>query len=286
MDMIHCHGYKEDLYGLLAARNCRRIATNHLWKCASWRSRAYARLDSAVLRGFHRIVGVSDEIVRTMHARGLGKAVKIANGVDCELFAPRTKDRALIHRYDLSRSGPVFGMASSLTSVKGHRYALHAFARLKSELPGAKLLIAGEGSERGAIEQTLRERGVADSVRLTGTIDNMPRFLSVIDMFVLPSLNEGLPMALLEAMASAKPVIAARVGEIPRVIDHGTTGLLIDPANEQDLYAGMRTLGRCRRLRRTMGARARQRVIEHYSSRRMTRAYADLYAAACGRKSH
>ncbi len=277
-DLIHCHGYKEDFYGFLAARHNPRVATNHLWKQTSWRSRAYAFLDSLILRGFAAAIGVSDEIVADMRRRGITAPVKIANGIDCSRYVPRGKKSAeMVKRLNVRPGSFILGMVSSLTPVKGHRYAIQALARVKEKIAGATICVAGKGACADELKRLSDDLGIADRVEFIGAEDDIPAFLSVADIFLLPSLKEGLPMALLEAMASAKPAIASCVGEIPKVIDHGVSGLLVEPANVEQLSAAIMQLRHNPRLRRALGRKARDRVVRDYSSHAMARAYCALY---------
>ncbi len=126
-------------------------------------------------------------------------------------------------------------MVARLDLQKGFEYLLRAARELRATFPGLKFVIVGEGPDRNEIEDMIQRLGLQSTVVLAGQHSDMPGVYAAMDVFVLPSLNEGLPMTILEAMAASRPVIASRVGAIPKVIKDGETGLLVDPGDTDGL---------------------------------------------------
>jgi glycosyltransferase involved in cell wall biosynthesis len=147
-----------------------------------------------------------------------------------------------------------------------------------------RLLIVGEGPDRHKIEALVRQLGLSSVVTLAGQQEDMPSVYRTIDIFALPSLNEGLPMTLLEAMAASRPIIATRVGAVPKVIADGITGLLVDPADESSLANAMSQLLSDPDLCRRLGQRAREHVERHYTAATMVERYRELYTGAMIRR--
>ncbi len=277
IDLIHCHGYKEDIYGYFAGMGYPRVATNHLWKKSDLRSKAYTVLDSLMLHRFTSVIGVSEEIVEEMRCKGIKNTLKIANGVDCSLFAPRQKSTKILKELNLTNKDTVVCMVSSLSPVKAHSIAIHAFTKLIKDFPNAKLCIAGEGKAEPDIRRLIEEYKLSQATILTGALEDIPEFLSVADIFLLPSLKEGLPMALLEAMAAQKPPIASAVGEIPNVIDNGISGILVEPANADQITDSLRFLLNNPQRAMTIGREARSRIVRDFSSEAMADSYCAVY---------
>src|SRR5262249_39564863 len=182
------------------------------------------------------------------------------------------------------REGPVVGVVARLDLQKGFEYLLRALGTLRHSFPSLRLLIAGEGPDRARIEELVSQQRLHGCVTIAGQQTDVSRVYASIDIFVLPSLNEGLPMTLLEAMAASKPIIATRVGAVPTIITDGETGLLIDPANETSLTKALLRLladpGLCRHL----AHRAREHVERHYTAAVMIQKYGGMYRAVLTRR--
>lgn len=171
------------------------------------------------------------------------------------------------------------GSVGSLYPVKGHSCLVEALARIVADVPGAHLCIAGRGDEEGPLKQKAAELEILDRVHLLGLRDDVPRLLAAFDVFVLPSLSEGLPLSLLEAMAAGRPVIASRVGGIPEVLEDGVTGFLAEP---RDVAALARCLVRVAAMGSAgveMGLRARRVIESRFTIGAMVSAYQAVYEA-------
>jgi glycosyltransferase involved in cell wall biosynthesis len=146
-------------------------------------------------------------------------------------------------------------------------------------------VFAGDGPERDALEREAARLGVLDSVCFLGVREDIPTLLASIDVLAMPSLSEGLPMALLEAMACGKAVIASAVGAIPQMIADRVNGWLIDPADEQGLAAAMRGLIMSPELRASMGREARRTIESRFSAEIMAERHVELYRKATAHKA-
>ena len=282
IDVVHTHGYKADLYGFLAAWRSGKpvVATCHNWVGGTAALGIYNHLDRLALKKFSALAAVSDEVAQRLLDSGVPaeKIKTIANGVDVQAFEHGEQPPALSVTGD-----KVVGMVARLDLQKGFKYLLRAVRELCNLFDGLKVVIVGEGPDRKAIEAMVEEYGLQSSVVLAGQLSNMPAVYAAMDIFVLPSLNEGLPMTILEAMAASRPVVATRVGAIPKVIHDGENGLLVNPGNSEALRDAIASLlsdpDRCRR----MGEKAHEWVSRNYTSEAMALKYRQLYNEILGR---
>jgi len=171
----------------------------------------------------------------------------------------------------------VIGIACRLVPVKGLTYLLRAIALLRAEFPAVRLELAGGGPEWGAIEAEAVSLGIRDRVNLVGWHKKLEPLMAGWDIFVLPSLDEGCGVALLEAMAMGLPVVASAVGGLPEVVEEGQSGYLVPPADPQALAKSLRVLLRDPALRCAMGGAGRERVRRHFSADAMTAAVTAIY---------
>lgn len=197
----------------------------------------------------------------------------IPNGVDVARFSPSLNGRIQPDRL-------VIGAVGNLTPVKNHRLLIQAIAGLIQTGVSCDLRIAGEGPERTNLEQLAAGLGVSSHVFFPGQVDDIPRFLRGLDLFVLPSTSEAHPNALLEAMASGLPCVATAVGGVPEVLNSGNAGVLVAPDDPKSLADSMRELCTSPKARKSLGMAARRRVEERYSMGQMADAYARLYREA------
>jgi glycosyltransferase involved in cell wall biosynthesis len=192
----------------------------------------------------------------------------LENGVDLDRFLrvePPT-ERAL-------RVGAV----ANLRPVKGLDVFVEAARRLRQQFPTVSFHVAGEGDERGRLARQATEAGIADRFHLPGSQKDVPAFLATLDVAVLCSRAEGMPNAVLEYMAAARPVVATSVGAVPEMIEHGRHGLLVSPGDPAALAGAIARLLSDRPLARRLGLAARQRSSDRYSRQAMVRRFEDLY---------
>jgi len=173
------------------------------------------------------------------------------------------------------------GTVGRLDPVKNHAALLRAVRMILDQRPdldaALRLTIVGDGPQRGALEALAGELGLLRHVEFTGTRDDTASILRNLDLFVLPSVNEGISNTILEAMASGLPVLAARVGGNPELVVHGETGLLYEPDAADGLAAGLQRYLDEPGLRRAHGSAGRRRAQENFSLDAMVQRYLDIY---------
>ena len=207
------------------------------------------------------------------------KIRQLYNGVDTERFFPRT--------VALGSDEIVIGTVGRLDAVKNHEGLIVAFQSLLAGLPDQasrlRLVIAGDGPLRQRLQEVARDAGIGGQVSFPGVTHDVPSILRGFDVFVLPSVNEGISNTILEAMASSLPVVAARVGGNPELVESGRTGTLYDPSVSAALGDALKTYLLDPNLRRAHGSAGRDRVERHFSLSAMVSGYEALYRMSPGR---
>jgi glycosyltransferase involved in cell wall biosynthesis len=192
-----------------------------------------------------------------------------------------------LSRFDRRAAGPLAGpvpdarplvaVVANLWPVKGHRVLLESIARVRRRFPDAVFALVGDGPERPALERRAAELGIGSAVAFLGTRYDVPAILARADAACLPSFAEGLPNAVMEAMAARLPVVATSVGGAPELVEHGVGGYLVPPGDPDALAAALIALLRDPAGARAMGARGRARAASALSLASMQRGYLDLY---------
>jgi glycosyltransferase involved in cell wall biosynthesis len=271
--VLHCHDYKSIVYARLATRGLplARIATLHGWLDGGLRMRAYRWLEMRALHGFDGVCAVSAAIEHALRDGGIRRERihRVDNGVDLGRFrpVPRLPERATPLR---------IGTAARLSPEKNLGMLIDAVAECRSRGRSIELCIVGDGPLRETLAAQVHRLGLDDAVQLRGAVDKLERWYPGLDAFVLPSLTEGMPMTVLEAMACGCPVLASAVGSIPTLLaglPHSRTlppadlAALVDALMQQPLLDAPRQ-------------DARERVRARYSTTRMAEDYEAAYLAA------
>ena len=209
----------------------------------------------------------------------------VPNGVNVDRFRPRPPDEALRRELGLPAAAPVAGIVAALRPEKNHALFLRAAARVRQTLPEARFLIVGDGPQRAELEALAEELALSSAVRFLGTRSDVPEVLSLIDVLALSSHIEANPVSILEAMAAEKPVVATRVGSVDKAVDHGRSGYLVAPGDENELAGRLIELLRDRSLAAAFGRAGRQYVLEHASIQGMVAGYEDLLEGIYRRKA-
>lgn len=281
VDVLHSHGYKADVYGAVAAWPDRvaLVATCHNWPSRLPSMRAYAAIDRLALRHFDRVATASGPVAEILRRWKVParKLKTIPNGVDMEPF----REAAPSLRGELDAgSDRLVGFVGRLVPGKGGAVLLAAAQAVLASFPGAKFVFVGEGPARGEWEALALKLGIASKVVFAGRRDDMPAIYASLDIAVLPSFQEAMPMCLLEALAAARPVVATAVGAVPKVIVPGVTGLLCEPGDARALSMALLRLLRDPELGRTMGNHGRAHVARHFAAEVVGRSYIGLYQEA------
>jgi glycosyltransferase involved in cell wall biosynthesis len=280
--IVRAHRYRASLYGRLAALLARVpviITSVH----DNYRKdlRLGRRIANRILsRVTDKIVAVSESVRRDVTKYdGLdpSKILVIYNGVDASKFTPDGKFHNIREEFSIANSDIVVGSVGRLVPAKGLEYLIEAVSHLGKEINNIKLLIVGHGSLLDSLRDGAREHGINERVIFTGKRRDIPDILSGIDIFVMPSLAEGLGNSLLEAMAMCKPIIATAVGGMPELIKNGVNGILVPPRDPDTLAAAIKTLIENRYLATKMGQAARNFVLNNYDIKEITQKWQSLY---------
>lgn len=279
VDIVHSHNIKANFMAALACRKAKvpLVATNHLWTKAGLKLALYEALDVFVLKHcVKRIVAVSEGIRQDMMRKGIPekKIRLIINGIAEEqgtVEAFSKKDLGI------PEESPVVAVVARLSWEKGHRYLIDALPDILRACPNAVFLFLGEGPMRRELEKRVESVKAADKVIFAGYQPEMEKIYPLIDILVQPSLREGVPMSLLEAMSFGKAIVATDAGGVKGLIRNRETGLLIRPGSCSDIRESVLELLKDPDLRGRLAAGARQLVSENFSLQKMVEGYVDLY---------
>ena len=283
IDVVHAHGYKAAVVCALARLHVRfdLVKTEHGLPEASadraaraWRGRLYARLDAWALRAARATVCYVTEELRTRsrHAHAGLRTEVVPNGVE-----PLERSRfARPPEYAADAFNLV--VVGRLDTVKGQRVAIEALAAAQDS-PLWRLYLVGEGPDQAALQALARARGVAGRVRFLGFRRNAYDFIAHSDLLLMPSLHEGLPYTLLEAMALGTPVVASGVGGVAEAMRHDATALLVPPGDARALACAVAALHADPARRARLSAQARRLQAEAFSLQAMAERYLRIYSA-------
>lgn len=290
-DVVHTHLVKSDLFGRLAARLAGvPLVVTTLHNTDAWAARPLlGRLYGLSGRLADRHIAVSDEVGRyhVRHSRlPADSVITIENGVDVDRFRGQAAaGQAVRADFGLAPDAPVAGIVAGLRPQKDHAAFLRAAADIQRELPQARFLVVGAGALRPELEALAGQLGLGAAVVFTGLRTDIPAVMAALDVLVIASRWEGLPVTALEAMAAARPVVATAVGALPRVIQPGQTGLLVPPADPAALAQACLRVLTDGAWARQLGEAGRARAEANYSLDSMVRRTAHLYEALVAQRS-
>lgn len=278
-DVVHAHGYKADVYVYLALRGTETpiVSTCHNWVDDGPLVSLYGAVDRLLLRRYARVVAVSDEVRRRLLKAGVdeGRIRQIRNGIDLRPFVDAASSKGG------DRAGALaVGWVGRLSREKGADVFVTAAARVLAEVPGTRFVVVGEGPDREKLEALVDELQIRDAVSMPGRSDDMPSVFASLDAMVSSSRQEGLPMAILEGMASSLPLVATAVGDVPTVVRDGSTGVLVPPEDAELLATAIVGLLRDPARRERLGTAARRLIEDEFSAERMTADYLRVYQEA------
>ncbi len=277
-DLLHTHLTYANSLGSFCGRITGTPVVASLHSESEDPDRLRSSLETWALRfGARRVIGVGRVVAEANSQRLRGHCLDvIPNPVErAPSLSPgeRTKLRSAMGG---NSSGPLIVCVGRLTAQKGHLDLLTAFADLVAAHPSAALAIAGEGKMRGELEQEIQRLGLEKNARLLGAQEGVPRLLAASDIFVTASQIEGLPLAVLEAMAAGLPVVATKVGDIPNLVS-SHTGILVPPGQPCLLQESLDTLIRDPHRAKRLGEAGREHVSVEYSVDTWVRKLLSLY---------
>lgn len=288
-DIVHTHGYFASVIGRLAARRARiSVIISHVHSTYWEYKKKHILMEKALSRITDRIICCSkavENFVRGYEKIKPEKTLMIYNGVDEDRFSTVPDTSSLRAQLAIEEGASVVGTISSLTPHKGHAYLIQAAVKVHDSWPAAKFLIVGDGLLRKTLEEQAGRLNIASSVIFAGIQKNIPEVLSLMDVFVLPSYSrEGLGIAIIEAMAAGKPVVATNIGGIPEVVKDGETGYLAPPQNPEALAQAIIKLLQNPTNAKAMGKQGRIRFEKKFTKKRMLSEVENLYAALIDKK--
>jgi glycosyltransferase involved in cell wall biosynthesis len=282
--VVHSHNTCAFIFGTLGARLAGVRTIVHTDHARAFPDRfRYMAAEYLLSHLVYRVVGVSAPTSEALHRYERiprRKLVTVPNGIDRSRYTVAL-DRGQVRRaLGIAPEAPVIALAARLTEQKGLQYLLRALPAVIVRHPDVVLLVAGDGPLRPALEALAAELGVAPHVRFLGMRDDIAALLRASDVYALPSVWEGLPMAVLEAMAAGLPVVGSDVGGVGTAVEHQVTGLLVPKRDPARLAEALVAVLGDRVLRRRLGDEARRVFERRFTAEAMARAYEALYLRA------
>ena len=295
-DFIHLNSSKAGVLGSIAAFKIRLLRPSKFKKLKiiyriggwsfndpwpNWKKRLFI-LTEKITAKFKNIIVVNnkhdyDQAVK-LKIKPKEKIVLIHNGIDALKMDLLPRDEAR-RKFKISQSEFVIGAIANFYPTKGLEYLIEAAKILKSIIPDSKFLIQviGDGQERKSLELRIMNYGLGKNVILLSQIPEAQKYMKAFDIFVLPSVKEGFPWVILDAMAAKVPIIATRVGALPEIIENGENGILVEPKNPQQLAEAIKYLIENERARQEFAFQAHQTAFFKFPIEKMLRETEELF---------
>lgn len=281
VDLVHSHLPKANLWALrLKPRHGAPLCVHeqafidmhpfyYRWLLRFWRDRADLVMTCS---------GAARDALAKRTGMPIGKIRAIHNIVDMGRFQRPVEELVRPDVPGLPSDAFVLGYLGRLSAEKGPVWLIRAMKPLRERIPNVHALLIGDGPQRGFLEREARRLGVADHVHFAGYQRDTPRWISLFDINVVPSLTEAFGISASECMAMGKPVVASRVGGLPEFVNHGQTGFLIEPKSVEALVAAIMEL-RDDERRREIGERAARFIRDNFDLRKIARQIRGEYEA-------
>ncbi len=272
IDVVNTHGsldsWTASIAGRISSRRPIIIRTRH-------KSTPVSRsLRHRLLYGIlpHAVTTTGEAVRQELITRNRlspSRVISIPTGVDLERFHPQPSDAALRKSLGVGSQGPLVGAVTFLRPEKGMEVLVEAVKLLKNKIPALQCLIIGDGGEKKTLLTRVRELGLEHCVHMVGFRQDIPALLTLLDVVVIPSFEEGIPQSLTQALAMERPVVASAVGGIPEVVKDGVTGLLVPPRNPAILSEKIAFILNNPSSGARMGQVGRQVIQERFSMENM-----------------
>ena len=281
-DIIQTHGVKSHfLIRLTRPPGTPWLAYHHGYTAEDLKMRCYNQLDRWSLPAADRVVTVCSPFANMLAGRGVKRAriTVVPNSIEPRNEVAEDSSSALRSEWKLPGSAPVILAVGRQSSEKGHTYLITAAHLLRQKHPELdfQMLFVGDGPERSRLENQVHQYGLGDRVRFTGHQRNAMPYYALADLFVLPSLSEGSPNVLLEAMLAKTPIVASAVGGVPETVEHGQSALLVQPRDATALAEAMATMLRNPELANAFREKAYSTVLTRFSPERSSAAFLAIY---------
>jgi len=284
VDICHFHNSSASFWGIISLRlTGRRLPiarTEHSPFSREMQPMYLRAIYPLILKNSDITVCVSERVRKTFSdrfPRFSSKLKTIHNGIIVEDFVSGPSRTQARKSLGIEEDSIVIGTVGRLVRVKNQSLLIEAFAGIAGSHPSCRLLIAGEGPMMDRLSALAQTLGIKDRLLLTGKVTDINLVYRALDIFVLTSSIEGLPLALLEAMASGLPTISTDVGAISEVIEDGKTGIVVPPGDSRVLQSALEELLNNPDRAREMGELARKRVEEKFNAEKTARLYETLY---------
>ena len=280
-DILHCHDPKSDIYGMLLRMLCPRvrlISTMHGWLPGHRRSLSN-RLDLWSLKRYDCVLAVSNHTNRIALRNGVRNAVVVHNAIDAEEWCPSETTVGAGFPLDNKLGDKRVGYMGRLSKEKGGTEFIRLAARVGASNPQCTFLVAGDGPERDSMEKLAIELGVAEKVKFMGRLESndLLNYCRSLDVLVSPSWTEGLPNNVLEACATATPVVATDVGGTGEIIRNGINGFLVPAGDIEEMARCVLDLLSDSEMAQRMAQEARRTVEKDFSMRARTQRVEQIY---------
>lgn len=284
-DIINTHNFLANVYGGYVGVLLRIPVCLTLHSGAKQNSYEYERKSTFIPR---RYICVSDDIKNNLLACSAGQIHAdqievILNGIDPSELSKESSSN-IREELNIYKDDLLIGTVGRLHPVKNQILLIDAIARLKHEIANIKLLVVGDGPLRGELESRTKELNIEDLVTFVGSRSDVPVLLKGMDIFVLPSLYEGSPISLIEALGMRLPVVASSVGAIPNIIQNGSNGFLVKPDDIDNLVSVIQELAKNQQIRKRVGDNGYRSIVENFSMEKMQHNYNEAYRKAIVRR--
>lgn len=286
VEILHAHQYTPFFYGLMTRFCGSRVPllfTEHGRWFPDYPRRKRIIFNRLMLGRRDRVIGVGNSVRQALiDNEGIpaNRVNVIYNGINLQPYRAlcgRATRESVLAELGVAPGDFLILQVARLDHLKDHCTAVRTMERVVARHPRARLLIVGEGPERGTIEAEIAQRKLGEHVRLLGLRQDVPRLWMAADLGLLTSISEGIPLTLIEAMAAGRPVVSTHVGGIAEVVPHDETGFLAPSGDEAALADCVTRLIAEPGLAHEMGLRGRHRAEERFSEERMNAAYDRLY---------
>ncbi len=270
-DVVHVHGYKENFIGGIAAKFCgiKNLVRTHHGKAMIGTGLKKNNFIEVINQKYltSKIIAVSEELKKYLIKNSFNeeKITVIYNGISSGADSPVVMKSPMDSQDNVKSDKIIIGTVGRLVPVKGHIYLIEGIRRVVMQNKNISLLIIGEGPLQNELKNRVEKLGLNNYIRFLGFSDNIEKYLSSLDIFILPSLHEGMPMVLLEAMKLEKAIIATKVGGIPEAIQNKFNGLLISACDAEAISTACLDLIRDKAMRNKLGKNARKTVTEKFA---------------------
>ncbi len=279
--IVHTHNINASIDGIIASVIKKipvKIHTDHARRFPD--KKRYMFAERVMSCFVNKIIAVSEETKQNLirFEKIASKKIQVIhNGISGIELRNKSQNDLTRKELGLTQFQFIVGTVSRLETQKGLIYLIRAFPEILREFPNSCLVITGQGSQYETLRQEAKNIGIEEKVKLTGPKLQICQIFNILDIYVLPSVWEGLPMSLLEAMSCQRPIVATSVGGIPQAITDGESGILVPPASSSSLALATSALLKDCSLRTRLALGARQRFEKEFTVTKMMQAHKNLY---------